>query len=55
MTPIMKNNKEITRKEALNKIGSYGKYAALTALGTYMLLQPKKAQAASPEDPGTGF
>ncbi len=56
MTPIMKkNNKEITRKEALQKIGSYGKYAALTALGTYILLHPKKAQAASPEDPGTGF
>lgn len=51
----MKNNKNITRKEALQKIGGYGKYAALTALGTYILLHPKKAQAASPEDPGTGF
>ncbi|MDT7833487.1 hypothetical protein RQM59_13960 [Flavobacteriaceae bacterium S356] len=51
----MKNNKDITRKEAIQKIGNYGKYAALTALGTYILLQPKKAQAASPEDPGTGF
>ncbi|MFY0602724.1 MAG: hypothetical protein JXQ93_02160 [Flavobacteriaceae bacterium] len=47
---------EITRKEALSKIGSYGKYAALTALGTYILLHPKKAQAASPSDPpGEGF
>lgn len=55
MTPIMKKNKDITRKEALQKIGNYGKYAALTALGTYILLHPKKAQAASPEDPGTGF
>lgn len=45
----------ISRKEALQKIGTYGKYAALTALGTYMMLSPKKAQAASPVDPGTGF
>jgi len=58
----MKNNKEtqdsnqkITRKEAINKIGNYGKYAALTALGTYMILNLKKAQAQSPQAPGTGF
>ena len=49
------NNKEISRKDALKKIGDYGKYAALTAIGTYTLLSPKKAQASSPEDPGTGF
>jgi hypothetical protein len=53
------NNKieEITRKEAIKKIGNYGKYAALTALGTYMILNPQKAQASSgtgPDDPGTG-
>lgn len=48
-------NNDITRKEAIKKIGNYGKYAALTALGTYMILNPKKAQAQSPEDPGTGF
>ncbi|WP_199269129.1 hypothetical protein [Polaribacter sp. L3A8] len=50
-------NKEITRKDAIKKIGNYGKYAALTALGTYMILNPQKAQAASatPEGPGTGF
>ena len=46
---------EISRKEALKKIGKYGKYAALTAIGTYTILSPKKAQASSPEDPGTGF
>ena len=46
---------DISRKDALKKIGSYGKYAALTALGTYMILNPQKAQAQSPEDPGTGF
>ncbi|WP_171032340.1 hypothetical protein [Polaribacter aestuariivivens] len=49
------NKKEITRKDALKKIGSYGKYAALTALGTYMILNPQKSQAQSPEAPGTGF
>lgn len=47
--------REISRKDALSKIGTYGKYAALTALGTYILLSPKKAQAASPSDPNTGF
>ena len=48
---------EITRKDAIKKIGNYGKYAALTALGTYMILNPQKAQAASagPSEPGTGF
>ncbi|TVZ56255.1 hypothetical protein OD91_1537 [Lutibacter sp. Hel_I_33_5] len=46
---------EITRKEALKKLGNYGKYAALTALGTYLILNPQKAQAASPEAPGSGF
>jgi len=50
-----KESEEITRKDALKKIGTYGKYAALTALGTYLILNPQKAQAASPEDPGTGF
>ena len=54
---IENNSQEITRKDALKKIGSYGKYAALTALGTYMILNPKKAQAQSPNpaDPGSGF
>lgn len=50
----MKKQK-ITRKQAVKKIGNYGKYAALTALGTYMLLHPKKSQAQSPEEPGSGF
>ena len=52
----MKEQKEnISRKEAIHKIGNYGKYAALTALGTYFVLNPQKAQAASPEAPGGGF
>tara|TARA_B110001450_G_C17316543_1_gene357616 strand:+ start:92 stop:262 length:171 start_codon:yes stop_codon:yes gene_type:complete len=48
-------SKEITRKDALKKIGSYSKYAAFTALGTYLVLNPKKAQASSPIAPGSGF
>lgn len=55
----MKNNNKtdinISRKQALKKIGNYGKYAALTALGTYMILNPQKSQAASPITPGSGF
>jgi hypothetical protein len=56
----MKNNKkqeatEISRKEAISRIGNYGKYAALTALGTYLILSPQKAQAQSADTPGTGF
>ncbi|WP_299623546.1 hypothetical protein [uncultured Tenacibaculum sp.] len=51
----MKASEKINRKEALQKIGKYGKYTALTALGTYLILHPKKAQAASPEPPGSGF
>lgn len=46
---------EISRKAALKKIGKYGKYTALTALGTFMILNPQKAQATSPGDPGSGF
>lgn len=46
---------DISRKEAIKKIGNYGKYVALTALSTYLILNPQKAQAQSPEAPGTGF
>ena len=50
------STQDISRKEAIKKIGNYGKYAALTALGTYMILNPQKAQASSaPSNPGTGF
>ena len=42
----------ITREEALKKIGKYGKYAALTALGTFIILHPKKAQATSVDNSG---
>ena len=51
MKPTKDNNiQEISRKEALKKMG---KYAALTAIGTFTILSPKKAQAQS--IPGTGF
>jgi hypothetical protein len=46
------DHNKITRKEALKKMG---KYAALTATGTFLILNPKKAQAQSPEPPGDGF
>jgi hypothetical protein len=46
---------KITRKEALKKMQNYSKYVALTAIGTYIILHPKKAQASSPSAPGTGF
>ena len=52
-----KNSKEttpsgITRNEAIKKMG---KYAALTAVGTFMILNPKEAQASSaPPGPGWG-
>ena len=48
-----KDNKDlINRKEAIKKMG---KYAGLTALGTFMILSPKQAQAQStPPDLG-GF
>jgi hypothetical protein len=45
----------ITRKQAIKKLG---RYAGLTALGTFMILSPKKAQAQSPNPPvpgGFGF
>lgn len=49
------SSETMTRKEALQAIGRYGKYAALTALGTFVILNPKAAQAASVPPPGDGF
>jgi len=50
------NSQDISRKDALKKIGSFSKYAALTSLGTYLVLNPQKAQAVSPiAKPGAGF
>jgi hypothetical protein len=39
-----KNKEQITRKDALKKMGTY---AAFTALGTMVLLSPKASQAGS--------
>jgi hypothetical protein len=51
----IKQTKNIDRKAALKKIGNYGKFATLTALGTFLILSPQKSQAQSPEAPGQGF
>ena len=46
----LENTNDFSRKEAIKKMG---KYATLTAMGTFMILSPKKAQAESmPSDPG---
>jgi len=46
------NKKDITRKDALKKMGSY---AAFAALGTMIMLNPQKAQAVSgPDAPAFG-
>jgi len=39
---------QITRKEALSKMG---KFAALTAIGTFIALNPRKSQALSVPPP----
>ena len=47
------HSKDISRKDALKKMGSY---AAFTALGTMIMLNPQKAQAQSaPPDQGNDF
>ena len=47
------HSKDISRKDALKKMGSY---AAFAALGTMMILNPQKAQAVSaPPGQGSGF
>ena len=49
---MSKQNENISREEALKKISLY---AGMTALGTFLILSPKKAQAQSiPPTPG-GF
>jgi len=44
------NINQITRKEALSKMG---KYAALTAIGTFLALNPRKSQALSLPPPSS--
>ncbi len=55
-----KQQEEITRKEAIKKIGDYGKWTALASLGTFILLDPQKSQANSvggevPSEQGLNF
>jgi len=55
---MMRKNKkkelqrELSRRACMKK---FAKYTAVTALGTFVLLSPKKAQASSPATPGGGF
>ena len=48
---IKEVNDEITRKDALIKVG---KYAAVTAAAMLIVLSPKQSQAGSPPTPGWG-
>ena len=54
MSKNQKSNKEnISRKDAIKKMGSY---AAFAALGTMIMLNPQKAQSQSPDiPPAPGF
>ncbi len=45
------DNNQITRKEALKKMGTY---PAVTSLGTFIILNPQKVQANSAGSPGSG-
>jgi hypothetical protein len=47
-----KKTNKINRSDAIKKMG---KYAALTAIGSFIFLSPKQAQAQSPPDPGADF
>lgn len=47
-TTIGKESVEITRKEAIRKVS---KYAAATAVATFIILNPKQSQATSPPSP----
>lgn len=49
------SNEELSRRNVLKKMGTYGKYAALTALGTYAILNPMQAQSVSISVGGGGF
>ena len=52
----MVDEKKISRKEAIKKLGKYGKFTALTAFGTFAILNPQKAQAFSiGGGPGDGY
>lgn len=50
----MIDKKKISRKEAIQKLGKYGKFTALTAFGTFAILNPQMAQAFSDQGPFGG-
>jgi hypothetical protein len=54
---VMEDISEINKKAVMEsrKMGDYDRYAALTAMGTYIILSPKKAQEQSPPPPGIIF
>ena len=45
---------KISRKEAIQKLGKYSKFTALTAFGTFAILNPQMAQAFSDQGPFGG-
>lgn len=54
----MKNKKTLNTADKINRsdaIKKMGKYAALTAVGSFIFLSPKQAQAQSPSNPGDSF
>lgn len=51
MKKIKQSAEDISRKEAIKKLGNCGKYAALTALGTFLILSPQSSQASSAPSP----
>ena len=48
---MKKKHTKIPRKEAIKK---FGKYAAMTAVGTFIVLNPQTSAAQSPPTPGWG-
>lgn len=55
MIPSENKTDTISRKQALAKLSTIAKYAGMTAAGTFLILQPKRAQAQSPDSPGENF
>ena len=50
----MIDKKKISRKEAIQKLGKYSKFTALTAVGTFSILNPLMAQEGSEQPPFGG-
>ena len=50
----MIDKKKISRKEAIQKLGKYSKFTALTDVGTFSILNPLMAQEGSEQPPFGG-